>query len=238
MPTTGYALIHNTGTYLALARVACAALSVQDINALGERKMRKITIVEVLFAGAIFSGCAALASQGGSSGSGTSNIAESAATTGVPGPSLFNIVGRSTKFVFVSPSALLANSNTVEKSLVQEQCLFHSADPPFLVPAFNQKWLFVGRMNEGPTIQALEYRSLLTLGLTGTQQLNAWPMSLVSLSDFSDDYLAERLAVIARAQPDVRSDILAEYINDSRHIREVTDSVIKNYNPQVECSSH
>jgi hypothetical protein len=200
--------------------------------------MRKITIVEVLFAGAIFSGCAALASQGGSSGSGTSNVAESAATTGAPGPSVFNFVGRSTKFVFVSPSALLADSSTVEKSLVQEQCLFHSADPPFLVPAFNQKWLFVGRMNEGPTMQALEYRSLLTLGLTGTQQLNAWPMSLVSLSDFSDVYLAERLPVIARAQPDVRSDVLAGYINDSRHIREVTNSVIKNYNPQVECTSH
>jgi hypothetical protein len=116
-----------------------------------DAKMRKITIVEVLLAGAIFSGCAALASQGGSSGSGTSNVAESAATTGAPGPSVFNFVGRSTKFVFVSPSALLADSSTVEKSLVQEQCLFHSADPPFLVPAFNQKWLFVGRMNEGPT---------------------------------------------------------------------------------------
>jgi hypothetical protein len=101
-----------------------------------------------------------------------------------------------------------------------------------------KKWLFVGRMNEGPTIQALEYRSLFTLGLTGTQQLNAWPMSLVSLSDFSDVYLAERLPVIARAQPDVRSDVLAGYINDSRHIREVTNSVIKNYNPQVECTSH
>ena len=93
-------------------------------------------------------------------------------------------------------------------------------------------------MNEGPTMQALEYRSLLTLGLTGTQQLNAWPMSLVSLSDFSDVYLAERLPVIARAQPDVRSDVLAGYINDSRHIREVTNSVINNYNPQVECTSH
>jgi hypothetical protein len=132
--------------------------------------MRKITIVEVLLAAAIFSGCAALASQGGSSGSGTSTVAESAATTGTPGPSVFNFVGRSTKFVFVSPSALLADSSTVEKSLVQEQCLFHTADPPFLVPAFNQKWLFVGRINEGPTIQALEYRSLFTLGLTGTQQ--------------------------------------------------------------------
>jgi len=115
--------------------------------------------------------------------------------------------------------------------------MFHSADPPFLVLAFGQKWLFVGRLNQGPTIQALEYKTILTLGLTGTQQLNAWPVSLVSLSDFSDDYLAERLPVLGKAQPDVRSDILARYINDSRHIREVTNSIIKSYNPRVECTS-
>jgi hypothetical protein len=195
--------------------------------------MRKIAMVELLLAGAIFSGCAALGSQGGSSGA--SGIAESAATSAAPGPSLFNFVGRSTKFVFVSPSALLADSGDVEKSLVQEQCMFHSADPPFLVPTFNQKWLFVGHMNQGPTIQALEYRSIFTLGLSGPQQLNSWPVSLVSLSDFSDDYLAERLPVVGKAQPDVRSDVLAEYIANSKRIRYITDSIIRNYNPQVQC---
>jgi hypothetical protein len=195
--------------------------------------MRKIAMVELLVAGAIFSGCAALGSQGGSSGA--SGIAESAATSAAPGPSLFNFVGRSTKFVFVSPSALLADSSNVEKSLVQEQCMFHNADPPFLVPTFNQKWLFVGHMNQGPTIQALEYRSIFTLGLSGPQQLNSWPVSLVSLSDFSDDYLAERLPVVGKAQPDVRSDVLAEYIANSKRIRYITDSIIRNYNPQVQC---
>ena len=55
--------------------------------------------------------------------------------------------------------------------------MFHSADPPFLVPTFNQKWLFVGHMNQGPTIQALEYRSIFTLGLSGPQQLSEWPVS-------------------------------------------------------------
>ena len=195
--------------------------------------MRKIAMVELLLAGAIFSGCAVLGSQGGSSGA--SGVAESAATSAAPGPSLFNFVGRSTKFVFVSPSALLADSGDVEKSLVQEQCMFHSADPPFLVPTFNQKWLFVGQMNQGPTIQALEYRSIFTLGLSGPQQLNSWPVSLVSLSDFSDDYLAERLPVVGKAQPDVRSDVLAEYIASSKRIRYITDSIIRNYNPQVQC---
>jgi hypothetical protein len=199
--------------------------------------MHRITIIELLLASAIFSGCAGLASQGGGSG-GASGIAESAVTSAAPGPSLFNFVGRSTKFLFVSPSALLANSGNIEKSLIQEQCMFHSADPPFLVPTFNQKWLFVGHMNQGPSIQALEYKSIFTLGLSGPQQLSAWPVSLVSLSDFSDAYLAERLPVVGKAQPDVRSDILAEYIDNSRRIRDITDSIIRNYNPQVECATH
>jgi len=197
--------------------------------------MRKIAIVKLLLAAAIFSGCTALGSQGGNSGA--SGVAQSAATSAATGPSLFNFVGRSTKFVFVSPSALLADSGNVKKSLVQEQCMFHSADPPFLVPTFNQKWLFIGHMNQGPTIQALEYRSIFTLGLSGPQQLNAWPVSLVSLSDFSDDYLAERLPVVGKSQPDIRSDILAEYINNSRRIRYITDSIIRNYNPQVQCAT-
>jgi hypothetical protein len=195
--------------------------------------MRTIAIVELLLAAAIFSGCAALGSQGGSSGA--SGVAESAATSAAPGPSLFNFVGRSTKFVFVSPAALLTNSPTIERSLIQEQCMFHSADPPFLVPTFNRKWLFVGHMNQGPTIQALEYRSIFTLGLSGPQQLSAWPVSLVLLSDFSDAYLTERLPVVGKAQPDVRSDILAEYIGNSRRIRYITDSIVRSYNPQAEC---
>jgi len=197
--------------------------------------MRKLSTFRLLFGAVIFSGCAALGSVGGGD-SGSSGPAQTATTVAAPGPSLFNFVGRSTKFVFVSPSALLARSSSVEASLMHEQCMFHTADPPFLVPAFDQKWLFVGRMSQGPTIQALEYKSILTLGLTGSQQLNAWPVSLVSLSDFSDAYLAERLPVIGKAQPDIRSDILAEYINNSRRISAVTDRLIQKYNPQVECS--
>ena len=60
-------------------------------------------------------------------------------------------------------------------------------------------------MNQGPTIQALEYKTIFTLGLTGPQQLNAWPVSMVSLSDFPDAYLAERLSFLGKSQPDVRA---------------------------------
>jgi hypothetical protein len=118
--------------------------------------MRKLAIVELLLAAGIFSGCAALASLGGGSSfgasSGASGTAETLMTAGAPGPSLFNFVGRSTKFVLVSPAAVLIDSGNVEKSLIQKQCMFHSADPPFLVSTFSQKWLFVGHMNQGSTI--------------------------------------------------------------------------------------
>jgi hypothetical protein len=135
----------------------------------------------------------------------------------------------------MSPSAVLAGSRDVEKALMQEQCMFHSANPPFLVPALGQKWMFVGRMNQGPTLQALNYRSIFTLGLTGAQQLNGWPVSLVALSDFSDDYLNQRLPMLTKAQPDVRSDVLAEYIYNARRIRTVTDWVIRSYSPGTQC---
>jgi hypothetical protein len=197
--------------------------------------MQRIAVFPLLAAAVIFSGCAALASLGGgSSGSSTTDTAISAAA---PGPSLFNFVGRSTKFVFISPSALLADSSRIESSVMQEQCMFKTADPPFLVPSFNQKWLFVGRMNQGPTIQALEYKTILTLGLTGPQQLTGWPVSMVALSDFGDAYLAERLSFLGKSQPDIRSDILAEYIGNSRHIKAATDELIRNYNPQIQCAA-
>jgi len=104
--------------------------------------MRKIFMLNLLLAAALFSGCAALTSLGGGSGSasGASGTTETLAMASGPGPSPFNFVGRSTKFVLVSPSALLVESPDVEKSIVQEQCMFHSVDPPFLVPAFRQKW--------------------------------------------------------------------------------------------------
>jgi hypothetical protein len=170
--------IDGAGTHLAATELPSLLSSflLQDTRVCGDIEMRKTLMIELLLAAAIFSGCAALTSLGGGSGSssGTSGTAENLATASAPGPSLLNFAGRSTKFVFVSPAALLADSGNVERSLIQEQCMFHSADPPFLVPAFSQKWLFVGRMNQGPTIQALEYKTILTLGLTGPQQLNAW----------------------------------------------------------------
>ena len=199
--------------------------------------MRNTSSVGLILAAALFSGCAALSSLGGSSGSSSSGgQAETLATASGPGPSLVNVVGRSTKFIFMSPSALLAGSRDVEKALVQEQCMFHSANPPFLVPALGQKWLFIGRINQGPTLQALDYRSIFTLGLTsGAQQLSGWPVSLVALSDFSDDYLAERLPMLGKAQPDVRSNVLAEYMYNARRIRTVTDWIVRSYSPGTEC---
>jgi hypothetical protein len=196
--------------------------------------MAKISGIPLLAMAVIFSGCAALASLGGGGSSGTSST-DTAISAAAPGPGIFNFVGKSTKFMFVSPSALLADSPRIEASVMQEQCMFKTADPPFLVPSFNQKWLFVGRMNQGPTIQALEYKTILTLGLTGPQQLSAWPVSMVALSDFGDAYLSERLSFLGKSQPDIRTDILAQYIGNSRHIQAMADELIRNYNPQVQC---
>lgn len=195
--------------------------------------MWKISNFPILFMAVIFSGCAALASLGG--GSTSTGASDVTAVASAPGPSLFNFVGTSTKFEFVSPSALLADSSRIQATLIHEQCRFHNADPPFLVPALDQKWLFAGRMNQGPTIEALEYKSILTLGLTGPQQLNPWPVKMISLSDFADDYLLERVNAMGKARPDIRNDILVEYINNSRQIRAITDDLIQKYNPQVEC---
>jgi hypothetical protein len=64
----------------------------------------------------------------------------------------------------------------------------------------------------------------------------AWPVSMGSLSDFSDAYLAERLSFLGKSQPDGRSDVLAEYIDNSRHIKAVSDQLIKNHNPGLQCT--
>jgi hypothetical protein len=196
--------------------------------------MEKISVFPLLMVAVIFSGCAALAGLTGG-GSSTTSATDTAINAPAPGPGMFNFVGKSTRFMFVSPSALLTDSPRIEASLMEEQCMFKTADPPFLVPSFNQKWLFVGRMNQGSTIQALEYKSILTLGLTGPQQLSVWPVSMVALSDFGDAYLAERLSFLGKSQPDIRSDVLGEYIGNSRHIAAVTDGLIRNYNPQIQC---
>src|SRR5579885_3648773 len=166
---------HFSGYISCASGLGCLLLVYEKSPPSGVYQMRKTSIVGLIVAAALFSGCAALGSLG-SSGTNSTSQTESLATASGPGPSPANIVGRSTKFIFMSPSAVLAGSRDVEKALVQEQCMFHSANPPFLVPALGQKWVFIGRMNQGPTMQALNYRSIFTLGLTGAQQLNGWPV--------------------------------------------------------------
>ncbi len=178
-------------------------------------------------------GCAALPLMGG--GAVSNSNPDVVIGAAAPPPSTFDFVGRSTKFLFVSPAALLTDSDRIRASIIQEQCMFQTPDPPFLVPSLNQKWLFIGRLNQNQIIQALEYKSIFTLGLTGTQQLSPWPVSMVALSDFPDSYLADRLAALSKAQPDIRSDVLAEYLNNSNRIRSATNALIEEYNPQVEC---
>jgi hypothetical protein len=119
------------------------------------------------------SGCAGLAglfSGGSSSPSSTIGIEQ---------------VETSTKLAMFSPAALLDGSASLDETIVQSQCEFHIADPPFLVPTTvaNKNWTFTGRVNgdkdqsDPPTIghdaQAVEYRSLFGFGWP-KQQLSNW----------------------------------------------------------------
>jgi hypothetical protein len=204
-----------------------------------EHKLVKSSMV--LVALSVF-GCAALAGlgSGGSAGGGAASAGANAATASViPKPSFFDFVGRSTKIRYLSPASLLADSTLVEAYLIEEQCAFETADPPFMVPRFQDEkgWTFAGRLNQGQTMQALEYRSLLLLGLWGDQQLNAWPVSLILMSDFPEAYLSDRLAMLAAVKlpPEQQKPLADRYIQDADQIRSTVQSVVRAYD-RGECA--
>ena len=97
--------------------------------------MRTIALFPLVIAAVILSGCAALTSLGAGSGSGSSAAADATGAAVAPGPSLFNFVGKSTKFVLLSPSSLLADSPQITSSLMRSSAFFtppilHSWYPP------------------------------------------------------------------------------------------------------------
>jgi hypothetical protein len=179
----------------------------------------------------VLGGCAALAGLGGSATTATSGVGGTASF--VPNSSWFDFVGRSTKIRYLGPAALLSGSNLVAGYLIEEQCAFDTADPPFLVPTVEAQkgWTFAGRLNQEQTLQALEYKSILTLGLWGNQQLNTWPVNMILLSDFPERYLDDRLAMLAAAKlPPAEQKALAdEYIADARKIRSTVQTAIRAY---------
>src|SRR5690242_14561868 len=97
--------------------------------------------------------------------------------------------------------------------------------------------MFIGRINQGQTVQALDYSSIFTLGLTGTQQLSGWPVSLVwwLSAIFLTTISKNACPCWERRNPTCGATYLAEYIYNARRIRTVTDWIIKTYSPGTEC---
>jgi hypothetical protein len=189
------------------------------------------------------SACAALGGllPGGSSSSTPTTAAAPAAGAATASvPSVLDEVEPSTKLAMFSPSALLDGSTSIDQTIVQSQCEFRTADPPFLVPTSvaNKTWTFTGRIEKAKATpgaqdaQALEYRSWFGFG-TGKQQLNSWPVSMVTLSEMPKAYLDDRLTMLSdhtyqvnKAQTDA---LAADYINDSRKIQDRVQILVSSF---------
>ena len=190
-------------------------------------------------------GCAALGalvpSSSSSSTASAAAPAAGAATASVP--SIIDEVETSTKLAVFSPSALLDGNPWLDATIVDSQCRFHTADPPFLVPTTiaNKTWTFNGRINEGKRsegdagdAQALEYRSWFGFG-SPKQQLNSWPVSMATLSEMPKEYLDDRLTMLSdhtfqvnKAQTDA---LTKEYIDDSHKIQERVSILVSSFDP-------
>lgn len=193
-------------------------------------------------------GCAALAGlfpSGGSSASPNANAvapAAGAATASVP--SIMDQLEPSTRLAMFSPAALLDENTSLERTILDSQCRFRSADPPFLVPSLNANklWTFYGRIEEAESksdkpasiAEALEYRSWFGLG-TPKQQLNTWPVVLVSLSQMPEQYLQDRITMLSdHQQPIDRAQISAltrHYIESSQNIQSRVQILVSSFDP-------
>jgi hypothetical protein len=207
--------------------------------------LRFLKSLMTVFSLVVLSGCAALAGLlgGGGSSSASSAAAPAAGAATASAPSLFDQVESSTKLSVFSPAALMDGNTALEQSIVQSQCDFHTADPPFLVPTnvANKNWTFYGRVNEGKSdhalgqdAQALEYRSWFGLGWP-KQQLNTWPLSMVTLSEMPKEYLDDRLTMLsdhAYQVDKVETDALTkDYIADARKIQDRVQILVSTFDP-------
>ncbi len=186
-------------------------------------------------------GCAAAPLAGTLSNSGTSSTGSTASAAApavqeVPPPSALDSVSKSTRIDMISPAALLDGSGRVESDIVQAQCEFHTADPPFVVPNDTMGWAINGRLDPDRQMTVLEYRALFGLG-PRKQQLNGWPVNLVALSDFPKEYLQDRLKMVADAKlpASEQSSLANQYIANADRIQEAVHRLESSYNPQVEC---
>ncbi len=198
-------------------------------------------LLPVLILCVLLCGCGAtsLGAAGTASG-GAAGLAS--LPTIIPNTSIFSFVGLSkTKVAFMGPSALLTDSWQPQEEIINEQCTFHTADPMFLAPTdvAQKGWAFAGRLNpDDHHFQANEYKSVLTLGLYGSQQLNTWPVSLIMLSDFPRAYLEPRLAMVAGAKLDAatQKELVQQYLGNADRINNVVQRLERTYDQREECA--
>jgi hypothetical protein len=191
-------------------------------------------------------GCAALAglfpSGGGNASANAVAPAAGAATASVP--SILDQVEPSTRLAVFSPAALLDGNASLERSILASQCRFRSADPPFLVPKpnANSMWAFYGRIEEAESRsdepasngEALEYRSWFGLG-SPKQQLNTWPVVMVSLSQMPEQYLEDRITMLSDHQQQFdkaqAGALTYHYIENSQNIRARVQILVSSFDP-------
>ena len=210
------------------------------------RSLKYLISVASIFA---LTGCAALLSMfGGGSSGGSSAPAAGTGAGAVVAPSIFDEMETSTKVAIFSPAALLEGNPRLEMTIVQSQCKFHTADPPFLVPTLtaNKGWTFNGRVNQGTVegggdheAEAMEWRSWLGFGWP-KQQINSWPLSMVTLSDMPRMYLDDRLEMLSQNNYKLnqrQQDALTQqFIEDSQKIHDVTHRLVSTFNPDTQCA--
>ena len=152
----------------------------------------------------------------------------------------FDYVTRSTKILFLAPAALTYGNLFTQSYVVKEQCYFKTADPLFFVPDHNGHpgWDFAGRLDDTNHFQALEYKSLLTLGLGGGKaQLNTWPVELVSLSDMPEVFIQERLTILEKTKlaAGEQHELVQDFLEQRQQVQRDVTILESRYDPRLEC---
>jgi hypothetical protein len=190
-----------------------------------------------IVASTIVTGCAALLAGGGGSSAPAVSTATSAVSA-LPSPSEFDYVGKSkTEIAFMDPAALL-DGTPIEADVIQRQCAMKTPDPLFFIPSDKvANWTFAGRVNPDGTFQALDYKNILTFGLTGSEQVGTWPITLVPLSEFPTEYLEQRLQFVAADKIDAgqQKQLAATYIANSQKLEMIVAQLESSYDPKEGC---
>ena len=208
------------------------------------RSLKYLASIASLF---VLTGCPALLGLFGGGGSSPAPAAGTGAGATVA-PSIVDEMETSTKLAIFAPAALLDSNPRLEQTIIESQCKFHTADPPFLAPTLtaNKGWTFNGRVNQGKVedggeqeAEALEWRSWFGFGWP-KQQINSWPLSMVTLSDMPRMYLDDRLQMLGQNNYKLnqrQQDALTQqFIADSQKIREVTHRLVSTFNPDTQCA--